>query len=168
MSTPDVDRLSSPAWLRFFGFNRWIMVLISLGAAVGFLVWLGVTATNDFQLSHHGVVVTATVKNTAPYGEDTQYLLRFVVDGQSETRWSTHVARGSKVGDSVSVIVDRTDHANFEPTAAYGRRWLGYVFQLLFSLLFAALGVMFLRMDAAGFRTFLRFRYGFGRRGISA
>jgi len=134
------------------------MVVITLGAAVGFLAWFGVSATNDFRLSHHGVVVRATVADTAPSGKDTQYLLLFVVDGQFDAQWSTDV-RGLKVGDSVSVIVDRTDSANFEPTAAYGRRWGGYVIQVLGSAVFAFLGVMFIRMGAAGFRWYLRARY---------
>lgn len=86
-------------------------------------------------------------------------MLSFVVDGQSEAQWSSDV-RGLKVGDSVSVIVDRSDHSNFEPTAAYVRRWGGYVIQVLGSAAFAFLAVMFIRMDAAGFRRYSRARYG--------
>lgn len=145
--------------LRISGFFRWIMVLITFGAAVGFLVWFGVSATNDYQLSHHGAVVVATVEDTAPYGKGTQYLLSFVVDGQTEARWSTDV-RGLKVGDRVSVVVDRSDHANFEPTAAYGRRWGAYAIQVIGSAVFALLGIMFIRMNAAGFRRYSRSRYG--------
>jgi hypothetical protein len=73
------------------------MVLITVGAAVGFLAWFGVSATNDFRLSHHGAVVKATVEDTAASGNDTEYLLSFVVDGQSEAQWSSDV-RGLKVG----------------------------------------------------------------------
>jgi hypothetical protein len=32
------------------------------------------------------VVVTATVEDTAPYGKDTQYLLSFIVNGQSDAQ----------------------------------------------------------------------------------
>lgn len=149
--------------LRISGFGRWIMVLITVGAAVGFLAWFGVSATKDIRLSHHGAVVKATVEDTAPSGKETQYLLSFVVDGQTEAQWSSEV-RGLKVGDSVSVIVDRGDHTDFEPTATYGRRWGSYVIQLLGSAIFAYLGVMFLRMDAAGFLRYSRARYGHATR----
>jgi hypothetical protein len=145
--------------LRIAGFGRWIMVLISVGAAVGFLAWFGVTATEDFQLSRHGVVVTAAVEDTAPYGRDTQYLLSFVIDGRPDAQWTTGIAE-LKVGDTVSVIVDRGDHAHLLSTAAYGRRWAGYVVQVFMSAAFALLGIMFVRMDAAGFRRYTRARYG--------
>jgi hypothetical protein len=136
------------------------MVLITVGAAVGFLVWFGVSAADDSRLSRNGVVVAATVEDTAPYGNDTQYLLSFVVDGQSEAYWSTDVS-GLKLGDSVSVIVDRRDHATFEPTKVYGHRWGAYLIQILAAALFAFLGVMFIRMDAVGFRRYSRARYGY-------
>jgi len=146
--------------LRISGFFRWIVVLLTVGGAVGFLAWFGVDAANDFRLSRDGVVVVATVEDAAPYDKDTQYLLSFVVDGQTEAHWATDVRRGLKVGDSVPVIVDRRDHANFEPTAAYGRRWGTYLIQIVASTAFAFLGVMFIRMDADGFRRYTRARYG--------
>jgi hypothetical protein len=145
--------------LRISGFGRWIMVLITVGAAVGFLAWFGVSAANDSRLSRGGVTVAATVEDTAPYGKDTQYLLAFIVDGQTETYWSTDV-RGLKVGDSVSVIVNRRDHAKFEPTEVYGHRWGSYLVLILASAGFAFLGVMVIRMDAASFRRYSRARYG--------
>ena len=145
--------------LRIAGFGRWILVLITVGAAVGFLASLGVSAVKDSRLSRHGVVVAATVEDTARDGKDTQYLLSFVVDGQTETHWSTDVP-ALKVGDSVPVIVNRRDHASVESTAAYGRRWAVYLIQILGSAAFAFLGVMFIRMDAAGFRRYSRARYG--------
>jgi hypothetical protein len=142
------------------GFSRWVMVLITIGGSVGFLAWFGVSAINDSRLSRNGVVVVATVEDTAPYGNDTQYLLSFVVDGQNEADWSTDVS-GLKVGGSVSVIVNRRDHANLESVEAFRRRWALYLIQILVSTFFAFLGVMFIRMDAAGFRRYARARYGY-------
>jgi len=135
------------------------MVLITLGAAVGFLAWFGVSAAEDSRLSRDGVTVAATVEDTAPYGKDTRYLLAFVVDGPTEAYWSTDV-RGLKVGDRLSVIVNRRDHAEFEPTEVYGHRWGSFLVQILASAGFTFLGVMFMRMDAAGFRRYSRARYG--------
>ena len=132
--------------LRISRFLRWIPVVITVGAAVGFLVWFGVSAAEDYRLSRHGVVVTATVRDVTPDGRDTEYLLSFVVDGQPETRWTTDL-HGPRVGDRVAVIVDRGDHGNFQPTSAYGRRWGGYVIQVVASAVFAGLGIMFVRMS---------------------
>jgi hypothetical protein len=145
--------------LRTSGFGRWTLVLVMVGAAVGFLGWFGVSATNDFRLSRHGVVVAATVEDVAPYGKDTQYLLSYVVDGQSERQWSTDV-RGLKIGEKLTVIVDRRDRSHFEPTAVFGRRWVLYAMQLLASVVFAALAIKFIRTDAASFGEAARARYG--------
>jgi hypothetical protein len=144
--------------LRIAAFFRWIMVLICVGAAVGFLAWFGVSATKDYQLSQNGAVVTATVADTAPYGKGTQYLLSFSVDGVTDEQWATDVP-DLNVGSIATVIVDRRDHTRIESTASYGRRWGGYAIQILGSTAFAALGIMFTRMDADGFRWYLRARY---------
>jgi hypothetical protein len=135
------------------------LVLITVGAVAGFLAWLGVTVTDDVQLSRDGVVVTATVEGSAPYGEETQYLLSFAVDGQSAQRWSADVG-SLRVGDTVHVIVDRNDHTHFETTAAFGRRWPGYIVQVLVAAAFAWLSIVFIRMDAADFQQYLRARGG--------
>ena len=129
------------------------------GATIGFLAGFVLSAFDDTRLSAHGAVVTATVEDTAPYGSDTQYLLSFVVDGQSDSQWATDVG-DLKVGDSVRVIVDRRDDTNIKKAATYGRRWLLYSIQIVASVVFAAIGVMFLRMDAAGFRDYVKARYG--------
>jgi hypothetical protein len=150
--------------LRIAGFFRWIVVLIWAGAAVGFLAWVGVDATNEYRLSRHGVVVTATVENTAPDGKDTQYLLFYGIPGRHTMQWSTDL-QGLRIGDSVTLIVDRTDITRFEPKAVYDRRWVGYAIRIVVSAIFGWFASLFIRMDAAGFRRYARARYGLARTG---
>lgn len=154
------DPVAVDRWeLRIAGFGRWVMVLIMVGGAVGFLAWFGVTATEDFRLSRHGVVVTATVEDSAPYGKDTQYLLDFAIDGRADAQWTSDVG-DVKVGTRLPVIVDRGDHTHLESTTVYGRRWVGYVIQVLGSVALASLAKMFIGMDAAEFRLYSKARYG--------
>lgn len=145
--------------LRIAGFGRWVMVLITVGGAVGFLAWFGVTATQDFRLSRHGVVVMASVEDSAPHGKDTQYMLGFAIDGRADAQWTTDVG-DVKAGTRLQVIVDRGDHTHLESTAVYGRRWVGYLIQVFASLAFAWLAKMFIGMDGDEFRRYSRARYG--------
>jgi hypothetical protein len=91
-----------------------------MGAAVGFLGWLGVTVTDNVHLSRHGEEVLATIEETSRYSDD-QYLLSFAIDGQTETQWVTGIGDRT-VGDNATVIVDRDDHTNIVTSASYGRR----------------------------------------------
>jgi hypothetical protein len=151
-----VDRWS----LRIAAVGRWLVVLLLFGASIGFLLWLAVTASRDYQLFQHGAKVDATVVASAPYDQDPQYLLRFSVDGQQDTQWATGLGR-QRVGCTVSILVDRRDHGNLKLTPTAGRLWGVYVLQIVAAAAFGALGTGFLRMDAADFLRCSRARYGY-------
>jgi hypothetical protein len=138
--------------LRVAGVLRWGYVVVALGGAVGLLIFGGVRATDDFRLSHRGIVVPATVRDV-DLGEKPQYLLRYVIDGQPELRW-TDEGLDASVGDTVPIIVDPDDHARFRATTTFGQRWWAYLILLLGSGFFGWLGVFVLRMDLAEFRAF--------------
>lgn len=144
---------------RFAALMRWLIVAICVGVAIGFAVWFGVSAAKDVPLARSGIVVTAVVEQTAPYGDDTQYLLSFAVDGRADEQWSTDVA-DLRVGATTTVIVDRRDHTRMESEAAFSRRWIFYLVLAAGIAITAAAGVVFIRMGPAEFQQYVKRRVG--------
>ncbi len=140
-------------------FSRWIMVVVCFIAVTVFVVLFGTTAYKDTVIARHAVTVTATVEDTAPYGSDTQYLLAFTIDGQADQQWAIDLP-DRKVGQTVTVLVDRRDHERITSQWAYKVRWVLLALCGLGAAGFGALGVMFVRMDGDGFVEYARTRGG--------
>ena len=140
---------------RFSALMRWLIVAICVGVTIGLAAWFGVSAAKDVPLARHGIVVTALVEQTAPYGDDTQYLLSFTVDGRADEQWSTDVA-DLRVGATTTVIVDRRDHTRMESDAAFHLRWIFYVVLLIGIVMPAFASVAFIRMDTAEFQEYTK------------
>lgn len=140
---------------RFSALMHWLIVAICVGVTIGLAAWFGVFAAKDVPLARHGIVVTAVVEQTAPYGDDTQYLLSFTVDGRADEQWSTDVA-DLRVGATTTVIVDRRDHTRMESEAAFGRRWIFYLVLAAGIAIAAAASVVFIRMGTAEFQQYMK------------
>jgi hypothetical protein len=140
---------------RFSVLTRWLIVALCIGATAGLAAWFGVSAARDVPLARHGIVVSAVVEQTAPYGDDTQYLLSFSVDGRPDEQWSTDVA-DLRVGAATTVIVDRRDHTRMESDAAFQRRWIFYAVLLIGIVMLAFASVTFIRMDTAEFQQYTK------------
>src|SRR5215813_11947166 len=125
--------------VRLAGVQRWLVMLTGFGASAAFLIWLVVGAVSDVDHARHGVVVTATVEDSAPYDDDPQYLLSFTVDGQTDEQWAVDVGRLHK-GSTVSVLVDRRDHSDIVRKPTFATVWVVHAIQLFAAVIFFAYG----------------------------
>ncbi|RKR87792.1 hypothetical protein BDK92_2091 [Micromonospora pisi] len=146
--------------LRLIGVGKWVSALVLLGIGAAFLVDFVVTATGDYQMSRYGTTVVATVRDTAPYDRDgSQYLLVFTVDGRWDEQWASGIGR-HQVNQTVSVVVDRQDHAHIALPYTGADQWILYGIQLSAAVFFTLVGLARTRMNVAAYRQHVWARYG--------
>jgi len=125
--------------MRLAGLQRWLTMLVGFIASASFLIWLVVGAIGDVDHARHGVVVTATVEDSAPYDDDPQYLLAFTIGGQPDEQWAVDVGRLTK-GSTVAVLVDRRDHSDIVRKPTFATVWVVHAIQLIATVIFFGYG----------------------------
>jgi hypothetical protein len=157
-------RSAAPTARRFDGYHlllwgdrftvvvKWLIVTVFLGVALGVALWIPIDAVDLHNLRTHGVTVQATVEDTAAGG---QVLLRFPWGGVDDEQWTSNLTSTPAIGSKITVVVDRRDDtAISDPETSH--QWGSYVVAGIGVILFAALGIVFIRVPSSDL-----FRYRF-------